>query len=239
MDVVQATSDAAKGLLLHAQTGLGGAHHSPDLFHIQHDISKATARPLAMCIKQAEQAIAKELKNKQTFEEARIFFDASKNEGRAGKRPDFEKKIREAEELGKIALAGLHAAQSRQKNAQEAVRGISDAYHPFDIQTGELRSADQVRQDLGQKFSVLRSIAESARLADRSHKQIEKAQRQVDSMVATIAFFHHSVQAHTASLELTSEQAIAFNLYLVPGFYLHWTLDKSAGSELPNPADLR
>jgi hypothetical protein len=40
-EVVQVTSDEAKGLLAHARDGLG-AHHSPDLFHVQHEVSKAT-----------------------------------------------------------------------------------------------------------------------------------------------------------------------------------------------------
>src|SRR3954454_14776820 len=45
VEVVQVTSDEAKGLLAHARDGLG-AHHSPDLFHVQHDLSKATSLPL-------------------------------------------------------------------------------------------------------------------------------------------------------------------------------------------------
>ncbi len=53
--IIQATSDEAKGLLLHAKTGLGGAHHSPDLFHIQQDLCKATARSLALQTTKAQE----------------------------------------------------------------------------------------------------------------------------------------------------------------------------------------
>ena len=45
VEVVQVTSDEAKGLLAHAREGLG-AHHSPDLFHVQHEVSKATSLSL-------------------------------------------------------------------------------------------------------------------------------------------------------------------------------------------------
>src|SRR3954447_16090399 len=45
VEVVQVTSDEAKGLLAHTRDGLG-AHHSPDLFHVQHDLSQATSLPL-------------------------------------------------------------------------------------------------------------------------------------------------------------------------------------------------
>ena len=39
--VVQVTSDQAKALIRHAECCLG-AHHSPDLFHVQHETVKAT-----------------------------------------------------------------------------------------------------------------------------------------------------------------------------------------------------
>ena len=45
VEVVQVTSDEAKGLLAHAREGLG-AHHSPDLFHVQHEVGKATSLSL-------------------------------------------------------------------------------------------------------------------------------------------------------------------------------------------------
>jgi hypothetical protein len=41
--VVEVVADEAKGLIAHARDGLG-CHFSPDLFHPQHDVSKATAR---------------------------------------------------------------------------------------------------------------------------------------------------------------------------------------------------
>ena len=43
--VVQVTSDQAKGLIACAEEGLE-AHHTPDLFHLQRELSKATALPL-------------------------------------------------------------------------------------------------------------------------------------------------------------------------------------------------
>src|SRR5262247_932036 len=44
--VSQATSDEALGLLAYVAHHLG-AHHSPDLFHVQHELSKAIAVPMA------------------------------------------------------------------------------------------------------------------------------------------------------------------------------------------------
>jgi hypothetical protein len=39
--IIQGTSDEGKGLINHVTKGLNG-HHSPDLFHVMHEISKGT-----------------------------------------------------------------------------------------------------------------------------------------------------------------------------------------------------
>ena len=45
-NVIQSTSDEAPGLLADVEPHRGG-HHSPDLFHGQHELSKAVAAPMA------------------------------------------------------------------------------------------------------------------------------------------------------------------------------------------------
>ena len=44
--VIQSASDEAPGLLAYVEHHLG-AHHSPDLFHVQHELSQAVSVPLA------------------------------------------------------------------------------------------------------------------------------------------------------------------------------------------------
>ncbi|WP_218188442.1 hypothetical protein, partial [Desulfosarcina cetonica] len=56
--VVQSTSDEGKGIANHVRNDLG-AHHSPDLFHVQHEAVKATSAPLASKTKQAQMALEK------------------------------------------------------------------------------------------------------------------------------------------------------------------------------------
>jgi hypothetical protein len=41
VEVIQGTSDEAKGLIRHVREAFE-AHHSPDLFHVQRELSKAT-----------------------------------------------------------------------------------------------------------------------------------------------------------------------------------------------------
>jgi hypothetical protein len=55
--VIQGTSDGAPALHRHVEVELG-AHHSPDLFHGQHEVSKATSLCLARKVQQAAAAVA-------------------------------------------------------------------------------------------------------------------------------------------------------------------------------------
>jgi hypothetical protein len=51
--VIQGTSDEAKALCRHIEHD-AQAHYSPDLFHLQHEVSKATSLALARAVRQAE-----------------------------------------------------------------------------------------------------------------------------------------------------------------------------------------
>jgi helix-turn-helix, Psq domain len=56
--VMQSTSDEAPGLLAYVAHHLG-AHHSPDVFHVQHELRKAVSAPMATKQRAAEKAAAK------------------------------------------------------------------------------------------------------------------------------------------------------------------------------------
>ena len=54
--VIQCVSDLATALISHAEIHLG-VHHSPDLFHVQHDTSKATSVSLIRQTEKAEKTL--------------------------------------------------------------------------------------------------------------------------------------------------------------------------------------
>src|SRR5215475_4772324 len=56
--VIQSTSDEAPGLLAYVEHHLG-AHHSPDLFHVQHELSTAVSAPMAAKQRAAAQVMTK------------------------------------------------------------------------------------------------------------------------------------------------------------------------------------
>src|SRR2546421_4714344 len=56
--IIQSTSDEAPALLAYVAHHLG-AHHSPDLFHVQHELSKAVSAPMAVKQRAAAKVVAK------------------------------------------------------------------------------------------------------------------------------------------------------------------------------------
>src|SRR6266853_3968893 len=56
--IIQSTSDEAPALLAYVEPHLG-AHHAPDLFHVQHELVKAVSGPMATKQRAAGKAATK------------------------------------------------------------------------------------------------------------------------------------------------------------------------------------
>ena len=228
--VVQSTSDEGKGLLAHVRTGLG-AHHSPDLFHGQQELSRATSVGLAGQVRQAEQTVEEaQAAVERVAEQAHAWADSPHGPGRP---PNFEQRAVEAEATLHVAAQELDAARSRQERAHQAIRGIGQAYHPVDLKTGDPRSPAQVTETLEQHFTTITTVAQEAALPERCLQGIRKAHRLVPLFTSTLAFFHSEVRARIDNLGLGSEVAETVEKHLVPAAYL----DRAA--EKARPADAR
>src|SRR5207244_3696242 len=67
-EVIQSTSDEGSGILAYVEHHLG-AHHSPDLFHVQHELVKAVSGPLAT---KQRAAIKAATETQQRFEKVQV-----------------------------------------------------------------------------------------------------------------------------------------------------------------------
>lgn len=222
--VVQSTSAEAKALIGHVRQGLG-AHHSPDLFHVQRELSRATAAGLASQVRQAEQAqheAASALATEQQKADywARIAFGATRPETFAGS-------IARATAVAQQAQAVLTQAQQRRERARQAIRGLGEAYHPIDLHTGALRTAAQVSQAFTSCVDTLTAVAVEANLSQQCEKHIEKARRVLPSMTATIAFFQQQVVRRLGRLALNSAEALVVKERLLPAAYLNGAARKA------------
>lgn len=209
IEIIQSTSDEGKGLLRHVETDLG-VHHSPDVFHVQHELVKGVSGALASKARKAKQA-ACEAKEKVNQLQERL------QEGIEGS----PKGLAEVQQQEQAAQQALEAALARQERARQAIQGVSAAYHPYDLETGAERDAEEVSDSLEKHFAEIETVAEEAQLSENAFKRIAKAKKVVVAMVATIAFFWLTVRAKVEALGLAPQVERAMYDYLIPGVYLH------------------
>jgi Family of unknown function (DUF6399) len=187
VQIVQSVSDEAKGIKAHAEAGLG-APHAPDVFHVQHEVCKGTFPTLAKQVRRAQELVTEAGRRLAALPAA------------GAQRPAEQS---EAARPSPAALAGaehercqqeLSACKRRQETMREAVRGVSASYHPFDLQTGAGRTAEEVEKALAEEFEQMKGVAEEA-LPVRCRERIAKARRALPGLVAAVAFFWLRVRA--------------------------------------------
>lgn len=228
VEIVQSTSDEGKGLLCHVKEDLG-VHHSPDVFHVQYELVKGTSGALASKKRQAEKTMVKTTKQASYHQKKK---DAIlKPEGSAECLSELDEKLEQSQEQLRAAQQAWETAAEHQERAQNAIRGLGEVYHPYDLETGAARSAEDISAALEQHFAEIEAVAVDACLSEGCVQRIEKAKRVTGEMVATGAFFLHMVRAKVEALSLAPEVEKAMYHNLIPAIYLHLAAEKTQDVE--------
>ena len=204
MTVIQVVSDEAKALLKYTRDILQ-AHHSPDVFHVQQDIIKATTPKLKAGVKSAREAL------QQANTRLQVMVDIENTHRLNGESLSPEKRLQHHQALDEVAdeqaqaIEHLVDASTRREAVLEANRGIGQDYHPIDLATGKKRTPEQLAEQLNTHFATVNGHAEAAGVSDNSIKRLQKAQRVVDAMVLTLKFFWCWVDSHVAALNLPDD----------------------------------
>jgi hypothetical protein len=217
VDVVQSTSDEAKGILAHVRDGLG-AHHSPDVFHVQHALGGALARPLAQAVRGAEQEL-EAAKGVQADVSAWQTEWETQPRG-PGRPPDFEGRRRKARADVDEAQKKLDAALKWQEQGRQAIRGIGEAYHPIDIASGKPRSLQQIKDVLDGHIERAYALVRDGAVPERAKAGINKAARVLPAMMATLTFFFSCAADALEALPLDLMSRQVARDVLLPATYL-------------------
>ena len=222
VQVIQATSDEGKGIVKHVQEDLG-AHHSPDLFHVQQELTSGPSVALANQRRHAEEAVAKAVAKVADYTEK-----AASPVGAAGTAATvaLAHSLAHAQRTEAAARQTLDTLVQQQERVQQAIQGLSADYHPYDLETGTPRSAEQLATALHEHFANLEQVAVTAPLSERCLQKIAKAKRMVVAMVATLAFFWLTVQAKVERLTLPPAVERAVYDQLIPALYLALVAEK-------------
>src|SRR5499426_2764688 len=95
--VIQSTSDEAPGLLAYVEHYLE-AHHSPDLFHVQHELNKAVAAPMATKERAAQKAISEATEQLERLQTHSISTDDEPEKRGPGRPPKAPVSLEQAEQ---------------------------------------------------------------------------------------------------------------------------------------------
>jgi len=223
--VCQVTSDAAKALIAHAETYLG-AHHSPDLFHVQYDTVKATGGALAS---QTQAAVREWEKRQERTADLQTKGDSCREKGCSDRLVGvLQQRAQQAETA---AREQIEACQARQKRAQAARQGLGRDYHPIDLQTAQPLTAEEVGRRLAGHFDALDQVAAEAGLSTHARDKLAKARRVLDSMQATIAFFWTIVASRLAAWGYHPTVQRWMQQDLIPAYYLCRVANKARTAE--------
>jgi len=232
--VIQSTSDEAPGLLAYVEHHLG-AHHSPDLFHVQHELVKAVSGPMATKQRAAAKA-ATEAQERREQGQGQLQGGGEAPEKRGPGRPP--KATASLEQLAQEAQATRQEFERisvQREQVAQSIRRIGQAYHFVDLERGVRRNGQLIAADIQAQIDTIRSVAQHEGLSQACLERIDKAERVVPKMQATIAFVSGYVRQQVRQLDLTPPVSYALHAHLIPSCYLErvaQTRPVSAGEPL-------
>jgi hypothetical protein len=237
--VIQSTSDEAPGLLAYVAHHLG-APHSPDLFHVQHELVKAVSGPMAAKQRAAAKAATEA---QERFEQGQRHVqgvgDAPQKRG-PGRPPQAAASLEHlAQEVQATRLEHQRLSAQREQVAQ-SIRTIGQVYHVVDWERGVRRNGQLIAADIHAQMDTIRRVAQHEGLSQTCLDRIDKAERVVPKMQAPIAFVSGYVRQQVRQLDLTPLGSYAMPAHLMPSFYLErvaQTRTVSAGEPLRERAE--
>lgn len=232
--IIQSTSDEAPGLLAYVEHHLG-AHHSPDLFPVQPELSKAVCAPMATKVRAANKAVTEaqeRLEQVQTRLQNTADEPPTRGPGRPPKAPIRLDHAQQALDAANREHERL--AQQREQSAK-SIRGIGQADHFVDLERGVRRNGNLITDAIRKHLEQVRTITRHEGLSPTCLERIDKAERVIPKMQAPIEFVSGYGRQQVSQLDLTPDASFAMHARLIPAFYLErvaQTRTVSAGEPL-------
>jgi transposase len=217
--VIQSTSDEAPGLLASVEHHLG-AHHSPDLFHVQHELSKAVSAPLAAKQRAAAKVV---VQTEETLNRVQAHLDTAAGEPAKpgpGRPPKVAASLEQVQQDVKAARHEHQRLSEQREQVTQSIRAIGHAYHFVDLERGVRRNGKLIAGDIQQHVDTMRTIAQQEGLSQACLDRIAKAERVVPKMQATITFVSGYVRQQVRQRDLAQTESYAMHAHLIPSYYL-------------------
>src|SRR6266581_466838 len=125
--VIQSTSDEAPGLLAYVEHYLS-AHHSPDFFHVQHELSKAVSAPMAIKERAARKAAAEAQEQLEQVQTPLQTTGGEPEKRGPGRPPKAPVSLEHAEQALEAASREHERVAQQREQGSKSIRAIGHAY---------------------------------------------------------------------------------------------------------------
>jgi hypothetical protein len=186
--VIQSTSDEASGLLAYVAHYLQ-AHHSPDLFHVQHERVKAVSGPMATKERAAHKALTEATEELQRLQHQAQGTAEEPEAREPSAPPKNDMSLQQAEQALDAARHEHERLAQQREQVKASIKGIGHDYHFVDLERGVRRNGQLIAADLQGHIEQIRSIAQQEQLSQSCLERIDKAERVVPKMQATAERF--------------------------------------------------
>ena len=230
--VIQSTSDEAPGLLAYVEHYLE-AHHSPDFFHVQHELVKAVSGPMATKERAALKAVTEATAQLERLQSDPQSAGDESEKHRPGRPPKEPVRLEHAEQVLAAARRDHERLAEQREQVKASIRGIGHDDHCVDLERGVRRNGHLIAYDIQGHIEQIRTVAQHEALSQSCVERIDKAERVVPKMQATIEFVSRYVGQQVAQLDLTPPASFAMHAKLIPSYYL----DRVAGTRTVSDGD--
>src|SRR5215470_6762327 len=217
--VMQSTSDEAPGLLAYVAHHLG-AHHSPDLFHVQHALVKAVSGPMATKQRAAAKAACEAQERLEQVQGQLQSASDTPAKRTPGRPRQATASLEQLERDAEVARQEPQRLSAQREQVAQSIRAIGHAYHFVDVQRGVRRHGKLIAADSQAQIDTVRTVAQHEGLSQTCLDRLEKAERVLPQMQATIEFVSGYVRQQVRQLDLTQTASYAMHAHLIPSFYL-------------------
>ena len=141
-------------------------------------------------------------------------------ERRPGRPPTEPVRLEHAEQALEAASREHERLAQQREQVKASIRGIGHDDHCVDLERGVRRNGRLIASDIQEHIEQIRTVAQHEGLSQSCLERIEKAERVVPKMQATIAFVSRYVTQQVKQLDVTPLVSFAMHAKLIPSYYL-------------------
>jgi hypothetical protein len=202
---------------------------------MQHELSKAVSAPMAAQQRAAAQAVAQaEERLARIQEHLHTTTDEPEKRG-SGCPPKVAVSLEQIEQDVDTTRQEHQRLIGQRERGSESIRPLGHVYHFVDLDRGVRRNGKLIAGDIQHQIDTIRTMAQQEALSQACLDRIEKAERVVPKMRATIECVAAYVRRQVHHLDLTPPQSYAVHAPLIPSYYLERvasTKTRTAGEPL-------